>query len=154
MEVDRDYSDTSSEWEGPPPEAQGDYSPVTEDEDSWSPKTGAAATWGGLAHAAQEAASSAVKLEGRDLSHEMLKADSKESVMFEGVGCIEERDQLCVAEAAGTLEEHVAALDEEERIRAALMSEAAVIFEANGGFGVQDGEGMEGAGSSQREWQW
>jgi hypothetical protein len=76
----------------------------------------------------------------------MLKADFKESVMFEGVGCIEERDQLCVAEAAGALEEHVAALDEEERIRAASLNEAAVIFEANGGFGVQDGEGMEGAG--------
>jgi hypothetical protein len=29
---------------------------------------------------------------------------------------IEERDQLCVADAAGALDEHVAGLEEEERV--------------------------------------
>jgi len=76
-----------------------------------------------------------------------MKAECKDSAVFEGVGCIEERDQLCVAAAAGALEKHEAALDEEERIRAASLHEAAMNFEANGGFGVQRGEGMEGADS-------
>jgi hypothetical protein len=146
IEVDRDYSDTSSEWEGPPPEAQSDYSPVTEDEDSWSPKPGPAATRGGLAHAA--------KVDGRDLAHEMMKAECKESAVFEGVGCIEERDQLCVAAAAGALEEHVAALDEEERIRAASLDEAAVIFEANEVLASRTVKAWREQALSRREWQW
>jgi hypothetical protein len=34
LTVERDFSDTSSDWEGPPPELDSDYSAVTDDEDS------------------------------------------------------------------------------------------------------------------------
>jgi hypothetical protein len=132
-EPDRSFSDTSGEWEGAPPAMQGGYSPMTEDEGSWSPKSDATAR-------------NSRGNRSRDLALEMQKAECKEGSAFEGVGCIEERDQVCVADAAGALDEHVAELEEEERVRAESLREATQIFVANGGFGRQDGGSAEGAG--------
>jgi hypothetical protein len=76
-EQDRSFSEhTSGEWEGAPPAMQGGYSPMTEDEGSWSPKSDATARnrRGNCS---------------RNLSHEIQKAECKGGSVFEGVGaCI------------------------------------------------------------------